>query len=50
MKKVTIDTNLIIDVEEKREGYKEIIKIFNLANQNLIEIYFPAPIANEKSF
>jgi len=48
MKNITIDTNVLIDLEEKRIDFKEINKLIELDNKKIINLYFPAAIANEK--
>lgn len=48
MKNITIDTNVLIDLEEKRNGFKEINRLIELDNKKIINLYFPAAIANEK--
>ncbi|MBC8358349.1 MAG: hypothetical protein H8E54_05310 [Candidatus Aminicenantes bacterium] len=48
MKKVTLDTNILIDLEEKRKGYKTILKIIELHNKKKLKINIPAIIASEK--
>jgi predicted nucleic acid-binding protein len=48
MKNITIDTNVLIDLEEKRNGFKEINSLIELDNKKIVNLYFPAAIANEK--
>lgn len=48
MQKITFDTNILIDIEEKREGYEDILKIIELHNNKKITISIPAIIASEK--
>jgi len=39
MKKIFIDTNIIIDLLAKREGYVNCKKIFSLADNNKVKLY-----------
>jgi rRNA-processing protein FCF1 len=48
MIKITVDTNILIDVEEKRFNYIDVLKLFELDNKKEISLYFPAVIAIEK--
>jgi hypothetical protein len=46
--KVTLDTNLIIDLEEGRGGCDDILRLIDLNNKGNIEIFIPAIMASEK--
>lgn len=48
MIEAVFDTNLIIDVEEQRIGYQDILELLNLEKQNKIRVYIPVIIASEK--
>jgi hypothetical protein len=48
MKQITLDTNILIDLEEKREGYKAILRLVELHNEKKFKISIPAIIASEK--
>jgi len=45
---VTLDTNLLIDLEEKRKGFKKVLEILDLHNYGKIKICIPAIAASEK--
>ena len=47
---VTFDTNLLIDVEEKRAGFEQLLEILALHNTGKIKICIPAIAASEKLF
>jgi len=49
MIEVVFDTNLVIDVEEKRESYKDILDLLELEKQNKLKIHIPVIIASEKT-
>ena len=42
------DTNLVIDVEEKREGYKDIMSLLDLEKKGKVKILIPVIVASEK--
>jgi|GEM_PF-3647002 len=48
MRQITFDTNILIDIEEKRTGYENILKIIEFQNDEEISINIPAIIASEK--
>lgn len=48
MLSLTFDTNILIDMEEKRHGYEHVLEIVNLHNLGLVNICIPAIIASEK--
>lgn len=48
MLRVTFDTNILIDLEENRTGYKNIRKIIELHKKEQIKICIPAIAASEK--
>lgn len=48
MMEVTFDTNLLIDLEEKREGHENVQKILDLHNGRQIKVCIPAIAASEK--
>jgi hypothetical protein len=48
MKKITLDTNCLIDVEEKRKGYKDILKIYDLHRGNKIKLGVVAVMSADK--
>lgn len=48
MRQITFDTNILIDIEEKRKGYENILKIIEFQNDEEISINIPAIIASEK--
>lgn len=45
---VTLDTNLLIDLEEKRKGFETVLEILDLHNYGKIKICIPAIAASEK--
>lgn len=45
---VTLDTNILIDLEERRRGFKKIQEIRSLHNEGKIKICIPAIAASEK--
>lgn len=45
---VTIDTNLVIDLEEKRQGWENVQKLIELHSEGKIELNVPAIMASEK--
>jgi hypothetical protein len=45
---VVIDTNLVIDLEEKRDGWKDVQKLIDFHNQQKIRLVIPAIMASEK--
>jgi hypothetical protein len=47
---VTFDTNLLIDIEEKRTGFEKLLEILALHNGDKIRICIPAIAASEKLF
>jgi len=49
MKEVVFDTNLVIDVEKKRKGYKDVLDLLKLEKQNKLKIHIPVIIASEKT-
>ena len=48
MKQITLDTNILIDIEEKRIGHENILKLIEFHNNKKIKINIPAIIASEK--
>jgi hypothetical protein len=46
--KVTLDTNSLIDIEERREGYLDILRLKDLNNKQKIELRVVAISASEK--
>lgn len=49
MIEVVFDTNIVIDIEQKRECYKNIIKLLTLEKEGNLKIYIPAIIGSEKT-
>ncbi len=49
MKEVLFDTNLVIDVENKREGYQNILSLLQEESKGNIKIHIPAIVASEKT-
>lgn len=45
---VVIDTNLLIDLEERRNGWREVQKLIDLHNLGKIRLNIPAIMASEK--
>ena len=48
MQEVVVDTNLIIDVEERRTHYSSVIKVRDLHDKGVLKINLPAIMASEK--
>ena len=48
MLSVTFDTNLLIDLEEKRLGFEKVLEIVDLHNSGKIKLCIPAIAASEK--
>jgi hypothetical protein len=49
MEEVIFDTNLVIDVENKREGYEKIISLLEEEKKANLKIHVPAIVASEKT-